>query len=162
MGDPSWQSAACAVGAAVAVHACLASRSRSENARLPRLSWQQPAELAVVRMPAEAPWPAACPGSTFYSVTRAPGETSVVVDASLASRFSAEGVEIETGWTMCKLEGPLHFSLVGILSKIATILAVEGISIFAISTYDTDWVLIKKDNKDAAMKALASAGYTWL
>ena len=73
-----------------------------------------------------------------------------------------DGAEIEKGWTMFKLEGPLDFSLIGILSKIATTLAVEGISIFAISTYDTDWVLIKKDKKDAATKVLASAGYMWI
>ena len=140
-----------------------AGRNNSETSKLPRLSWQQPAELAVVRLPAEAPWAAACPESSFYSVTRAPGETSIVLDASLASRFKAEeGVEIEAGWTMFKLEGPLDFSLIGILSKIATVLAVEGISIFAVSTYDTDWVLIKKDNRDAAMKALTCAGYTWV
>jgi hypothetical protein len=137
-------------------------RNKSETAQLPRLSWQQPVELAVVRMSAEAPWPAACSESSFYSVTRAPGETSIVLDASLASRFKAEeGVEVETGWTMFKLEGPLDFSLIGILSKIATVLAVEGISIFAVSTYDTDWVLIKMDKRNAAMKALACAGYTW-
>lgn len=86
-----------------------------------------------------------------------------MLDASLASSFDAEdGAEIEKGWTMFKLEGPLDFSLIGILSKIATALAAEGISIFAISTYDTDWVLIKKDKKDAATKVLASAGYTWI
>ena len=145
------------------VISCGAGRNESETAKLPRLSWQQPAELAVVRMSAEAPWPAACPDSSFYSVTRAPGETSIVLDASLVSSFKMEkGAEVETGWTMFKLEGPLDFSLIGILSKIATVLAVEGISIFAVSTYDTDWVLIKREKRDAAMKALACAGYTWV
>ena len=159
----SWYSAACVAVGGVAVHACLASRRRSQTSKLPRLSWQEPSELAVIRMSGGAPWPAACLESSFYSVTRAPGETSVVLDAGLASSFNGEeGAEIEKGWTMFKLEGPLHFSLIGILSKIATALAVEGISIFAISTYDTDWVLIKKDKKDAATKVLASAGYTWI
>ena len=86
-----------------------------------------------------------------------------MLDASLVSSLKMEkGAEVETGWTMFKLEGPLDFSLIGILSKIATVLAVEGISIFAVSTYNTDWVLIKREKRDAAMKALACAGYIWV
>jgi hypothetical protein len=164
MADASWQLAASVAAAAVAAHACVYSKVKRERAKLTRLSWQQPAELAVIRMPEDAPWPPA-PASGFYSVTRAPGETSIVMDAAAAAshKFDASaGVKVETGWAMFKLEGPLDFSLIGILSQIATVLALEGISIFAISTYDTDWVLIKEEKKKKATKALAGAGYMWI
>ena len=59
-------------------------------------------------------------------------------------------------------QGPLDFALIGILSKIATLLAADGISIFAISTYDTDYVLLKKEKQLAAIASLEAAGYSFL
>jgi len=58
-----------------------------------------------------------------------------------------------------RVEGVLDFSLVGVLAGIANTLAVEGISIFAISTYDTDYILVKSDSLDSSVIALRSAGY---
>ena len=65
----------------------------------------------------------------------------------------------DDGWACFRVKGPLDFSLVGILSGIASCLAAAKISIFAVSTYDTDYVLIRRDKKEAAQAALLGAGY---
>lgn len=66
----------------------------------------------------------------------------------------------EDGWRAMVIRGVLDFSLVGILAKIANVLADKDISIFALSTYNTDYILIKKENLQKAVKALRDAGYT--
>lgn len=68
-------------------------------------------------------------------------------------------VERDDGWKAFRIQGVLDFSLIGILSKIATLLAENEIGLFAISTYNTDYILIKKENFDKALKVLAAAGY---
>lgn len=65
----------------------------------------------------------------------------------------------DDGWRAFRICGTLDFSLIGILSKISTILAEAEIGIFALSTYDTDYILVKKCNFEKAMAALRSAGY---
>ena len=65
----------------------------------------------------------------------------------------------EDGWAGFRVEGTLEFSLTGILSGIAGILAENGISIFAVSTYNTDYILVKKTDAGNAAAALAAAGY---
>jgi hypothetical protein len=68
-------------------------------------------------------------------------------------------VERDDGWRGFRIEGVLDFSLVGILSKLSTILAENGIGIFAVSTYNTDYILVKAENFERAMAVLAAAGY---
>ena len=68
-------------------------------------------------------------------------------------------VERDDGWRDFRIEGVLDFSLVGILSKLSTILAENGIGIFAVSTYNTDYILVKAENFERAMAVLAAAGY---
>ena len=65
----------------------------------------------------------------------------------------------EDGWRAFRIQGVLDFSLIGILSKISGILADNGIGIFAVSTYNTDYILVKKENFDRAMNVLSEAGY---
>ncbi len=65
----------------------------------------------------------------------------------------------DDNWKAFRIQGVLDFSLIGILSKISTILADNGISIFAVSTYNTDYILIKKENYQKAIKTLINAGY---
>lgn len=65
----------------------------------------------------------------------------------------------EDGWRAFRIAGELDFSLIGILADVARILADEGISIFAVSTYNTDYVLIKQETFSKAMQALADQGY---
>lgn len=68
--------------------------------------------------------------------------------------------EREEGWLGFRIQGVLDFSLVGILSKLSGILADNGIGIFAVSTYNTDYVLVKEENYKKALTVLVSAGYT--
>lgn len=65
----------------------------------------------------------------------------------------------EDGWRAFRIAGELDFSLVGIAAKITGVLAEAGISLFVVSTYNTDYVLVKKDNLDAAVAALTGAWY---
>lgn len=65
----------------------------------------------------------------------------------------------EDGWRAFRIEGILDFSLIGILSKISTVLAENGIGIFAVSTYNTDYILVKEENFEKALKALKENGY---
>lgn len=68
-------------------------------------------------------------------------------------------VEREDGWKGFRIQGVLDFSLIGILSKLSSILAEEGIGIFAVSTYNTDYILVKEENFDRALSVLSQAGY---
>ena len=68
-------------------------------------------------------------------------------------------LERDDGWRGFRIEGVLDFSLIGILSKLSTILAENKIGIFAVSTYNTDYILTKAENFDRAMDVLAAAGY---
>jgi hypothetical protein len=69
-------------------------------------------------------------------------------------------VERDDGWKGFRIQGVLDFSLVGILSKLSGILADNGIGIFAVSTYNTDYILVKEENYSKALTALTNAGYT--
>lgn len=68
-------------------------------------------------------------------------------------------VKRDDGWRAFRIQGVLDFSLVGILSKISAILAENGIGIFAVSTYNTDYILTKKENFNRAIEVLSNSGY---
>ncbi|MBP3359345.1 MAG: ACT domain-containing protein [Clostridia bacterium] len=68
--------------------------------------------------------------------------------------------ECDNGWKAFRIQGVLDFSLIGILSKIATLLAENNIGIFAVSTYNTDYILTKRENFERAISVLKNAGYT--
>ena len=70
-----------------------------------------------------------------------------------------ETVERDDGWKGFRIQGMLDFSLIGILSKLSGILADHKIGIFAVSTYNTDYILVKEENFDRALDVLASEGY---
>ncbi len=74
-------------------------------------------------------------------------------------RVPVDTLAREDGWRAFRIEGQLDFSLVGILARISSILAAEKIGIFAISTFDTDYILVKAENLERALVALARAGY---
>ena len=73
---------------------------------------------------------------------------------------SEDAAAIEDGWKGYKIEGILDFSLIGILAQISKILAACEIGIFVVSTYNTDYILVKKENCQRASEALKKAGYT--
>jgi len=77
-----------------------------------------------------------------------------------STKAPADAIESDYGWNAFRIEGILDFSLVGILSKISAILAENKIGIFAVSTYNTDYILTKKENFDKALEVLKISGYT--
>lgn len=111
--------------------------------------------FAIHRFPADAPIPDEIPGASFYSVTRTNEELSVVAPETVV----LQGGRSEGGWACIKVNGPLEFSQVGILAGFSTTLAAADISIFAISTFDTDYILAKADKLQQAITALEAAGY---
>ena len=93
----------------------------------------------------------------FYFIGRTDEEISLVCRTE---RTPADTLECEDGWRGFRIEGTLDFSLIGILSKISGLLADNGIGIFAVSTYNTDYILVKSENFEKTMKILADSGYT--
>ena len=77
----------------------------------------------------------------------------------LTSEVPANVTEQDDGWKAFRIQGTLDFSLIGILAKISEILAEHQIGIFAISTFNTDYILTKKETYDRAIEALEDAGY---
>ena len=71
-------------------------------------------------------------------------------------------LERDEGWRGFRIQGVLDFSLIGILSRLSGILAAHKIGIFALSTYNTDYILVKEENYEKALTVLASEGYTIL
>ena len=78
----------------------------------------------------------------------------------ITDKAPEDAYEREDGWRAFRIQGILDFSLIGILSKIAGILADNKIGIFAVSTYNTDYILLKEENLESAVSALETAGYT--
>ena len=93
----------------------------------------------------------------FFFIGKTDEEISLVC---ITSSTPAKTLEREDGWKAFRIEGVLDFSLIGILSGISNVLAESGIGIFAVSTYNTDYILVKDADFDKAAKALTSAGYT--
>lgn len=91
----------------------------------------------------------------FFSITRTPDELSIVCP----ERNILEGVRCEEGWRAFGIEGPLDFSLVGVLVSLLDPLAKAKISVFALSTYDTDYVMVREDQLDSALVALRNEGH---
>lgn len=114
-----------------------------------------PEPLAVCRLEPGAPLPSWA-GGPFTAFTRTPDELSVVcAEAGLPPAVRREG-----GWRALKVAGPLDFSLTGILAALAGPLAAAGVSLFAISTFDTDYILIKETALTQASAVLRAAGHT--
>ena len=94
--------------------------------------------------------------SGLYFIGNTGAELSLVCETE---RTPARTLAREDGWRALRIAGTLVFSLTGILSGIASILAEEKIGIFAVSTYDTDYILVKRENLDRAVEALRREGY---
>jgi hypothetical protein len=91
----------------------------------------------------------------FTSVTRTADELSIVCPEGAVPK----GTKCESGWRIFKIEGPFDFALTGILVAVTKPLADSGVSIFAVSTYDTDYVMVKNQNVRKAIRALTAAGH---
>ena len=103
-------------------------------------------------MGAMPPWSSE---SRFLSVIRTPDEHSLVCETLLVPA----NIEQESGWACLKVEGILDFSLTGILAGVAAALAESAVSVFAVSTFNTDYMLVKRDKLETATAALRLAGY---
>ncbi len=115
-------------------------------------------KLKVVKMKADNIVPKIVFNKKFYSITKTDEELSIVVDEDV----DIQGEIVEYNWRAIKIVGILDFSLIGILSKISTILAKDKISIFAISTYNTDYILVKEDKLKNAIDALKKNEYKFI
>jgi uncharacterized protein len=115
-----------------------------------------PDRLAICRLAPDATIPEwAATGAGFYSVTRAPGELSIIC----AEGAVPAAVKHDSGWRVFKIEGPFDFSAVGVLASVAAPLADAAVPIVAVSTFDTDYVLVKADQVERAVLALEGAGH---
>ena len=94
--------------------------------------------------------------SEFYFLSKTDEELSLVC---LTRDVPANTIERSDGWRGFRIQGTLDFSLVGILAKISTVLADQKIGIFAVSTYNTDYIFTKAEQAEPALRALAAAGY---
>lgn len=94
--------------------------------------------------------------SEYCFIGKTDEEKSVVC---LTADVPEKTLEREDGWNAFRIEGILDFSLTGILAKISSLLAEEKIGIFSISTFNTDYILVKKENLKKALNKLSEAGY---
>jgi uncharacterized protein len=125
--------------------------------KIPRLYLSvQKVHLTICRLPPDLSIPGWASGKgAFTSITRTSEELSIVCPEGLAPKTSKQ----EPGWRLLKIEGPLDFSLTGILASLANPLAMAGISIFAMSTFDTDYLMVKEKKLDDAVQVLTAAGH---
>jgi uncharacterized protein len=114
-----------------------------------------PWTFAVCRLAATDPVPAWALEGKFFSITRTPQELSLVC----LQENVPGGVVSENGWRAFQIMGVFDFSLIGILYSILRPLTEAHISIFAVSTYDTDYILVKENRLEFAFRALTEAGF---
>jgi len=121
--------------------------------------------LAVCRFASDARVPAGALEGGFFCVVRTRDELSIVCDEDACTEDICredrmpDAALAERGWLALKLEGPFPFSMTGVLASFLQPLAEAQIPIFAISTFDTDYVLIKRENLEQAVAALGAAGH---
>lgn len=117
---------------------------------------QFPEKLAVVKLPPGAEIPSWAESSSLFSITATATETSLVC----AGRNVPTKVVAHKGLTAFAVQGPLDFALVGVLAGLLVPLAEAGISVFTLSTFDTDWILVPLKDADKAAEAWRRRGHT--
>jgi len=115
-----------------------------------------PERFAVTRLAANSPMPTAATQGPFFCVTRTGDEISVVTELSLVPL----GIQSEPGWRVLKVQGPFVLSEIGVLASLATSLAEAEISLLAVSTFYTNYLLVASETLTAAFAALEQAGHT--
>ena len=125
------------------------------------MAWQLtlsilPDTYAVCSLPADVPLPAWGATGPFVSITRTRDELSIVCP----HRNVPDGIRVEIGWRCLKVEGPFDLeNTIGVLAALAVPLAAANISIFVVSTYDTDHLLLKETRLAEAIEVLTQAGH---
>ncbi len=115
----------------------------------------RPGDYEVSRLPGGTRLPAFEAGDALVSVTSTPEEVSIVAPAGMVP----EGAKVDGGWRLLTVRGPLEFTLTGIMASLAGSLAAAGVPIFAVSTFDTDHILVKQADLERAVTALREAGH---
>jgi hypothetical protein len=117
-----------------------------------------PDVLAVCRLSAQdalSAWAQPAAPGGLWSLTRTADELSIVCPQAIVPA----GVRCEADWRAFKVAGPLDFALVGILAELSGLLARAQVSLFALSTFDTDYILVKADAVSAALQAFKDGGH---
>ena len=114
-----------------------------------------PGVFAVCRLDSASLVPSWATQDGFIAIVRTAEELSIVC----AEQAVPLGVTCQRGWRGLKVAGPLDFALTGVLASLAGPLAEAGVSIFAISTYDTDYLFVRQEQLGAAIDALRRAGF---
>lgn len=112
--------------------------------------------FAVCRLAPNSAIPTWAVNSTFSSITRTPDELSIVCRQSDVPG----GIAREEGWRCLKVQGPLAFELTGVLASLGSTLARAGVSIFAVSTFDTDYIFVRENDLTRSVQSLLEAGHS--
>jgi hypothetical protein len=115
-----------------------------------------PGTFAVCRLGAGAAPPDWASAGSFFSATRTADELSVVCPEGVVP----EGTRCERGWRCLRVAGTLDFSLVGVLASLTAPLAEAGVGVFAVSTFDTDYLLVRGADLGRSAEALRAAGHS--
>jgi len=110
----------------------------------------------ICRLDKDVPVPEWASSGAFLSITRTCDELSIVCQEWLVP----EGVRCERGWRCLGVAGTMDFSMIGVVASLVTPLAEAGVSVFVVSTYDSDYLLVKADDLERASAALRAAGHT--
>jgi hypothetical protein len=122
----------------------------------PRLSLSVLGEtLAICRLEKDAPIPDWALTECFVSITRTGDELSIVAPQA----GIPDSTKCVRGWRCLKLEGPFDFSSIGVLASVTAPLAQAGISVLALSTFETDYLLVKGEDVEQALQVLSEAGF---
>jgi uncharacterized protein len=114
-----------------------------------------PGTFAICRLPGDAPLPGWCDLLPFCSISRTQDELSIICGANVVP----DTITADRGWIAFRVRGPFALTEVGVLARLAAPLATAGISIMAISTFDTDYILVKDDSLNRAISAFEAAGH---
>ncbi len=112
-------------------------------------------KFAICRLDADSPLPSWALAGGLSSITRTADELSIVC----AQKHAPKAMQCDRDWRCLKVHGPLDFSLTGVMLALAKPLAEARISIFALSTFDTDYLMVKASNLEKAIRALTDAGH---
>lgn len=114
-----------------------------------------PERFAVCRIAADSEIPEWARPGDLLAILRTPEELSIVC----AERFVPPEIKSERGWRAIRVQGPLDFSMVGVLVSIAEPLSRINVSIFVLSSYDTDYILVKENQLENSVQALEQSGF---
>jgi hypothetical protein len=113
--------------------------------------------LAIVRLPPTAPWPQPPAGSSFFAAVRTTDEISLVCILDAAPTHV--DARVEPDWRALEVAGPLDFDMVGVMAALTGPLSAVGVSVFIVSTFDTDYLLVRAESLDTTVAALRASGH---